>query len=173
MLLTAVALRIVAVAALLMPAAWWLVSPRVDPLLQLPTRVGVIEQQLQTLQLTVSAGRLDVVLFQGMGISTREQVERNSFLEVTYVLRRTIDCPTSVLVRFWSHDKNALAYVADSPTPAVRAPVTTSFNPFTLTVRVPEALPPGRYSYFPELTPVNCGAYGSFLPPMSTPFEVL
>lgn len=126
-----------------------------------------IEARLATLSGTNSP---QIVHFLGAGKIAVPRAKAGGRIAVTYVLRRTIDCETTIRVRFFDYSDNTVlsAYNID----AVRSPVSATFNPFTVRVVIPKDMEPGKYSYFPEIVPLNCGVYGTIVPPMSDVFEV-
>lgn len=111
-----------------------------------------------------------VVHFLGAGKIAVPRVKAGGRVAVTYVLRRTIDCETMIRVRFFDYSDNTTVNAYDIP--AVRSPVSPTFNAFTVRVAIPKDMEPGVYSYFPEIVPLNCGVYGAIVPPMSDVFEV-
>lgn len=133
----------------------------------IPDRIAAVEASMQTL----ASARPAVVVFSGAGIVSAPTVAAGESLTVVYVLRRTIACETTVNMRFWDHDTNTV--IAGPSMPAVRSPVSPDFGPFAVRVKIPDELPPGHYSYLPEIVPLNCGVYGAITPPMSETFEVV
>lgn len=111
--------------------------------------------------------------FKGTIIVTEEEVAQGQELHVTLVVRRNVSCDTTVRVRFWDHGSNTIASRHSYDIPAVKAPVSANFQAFPLSIFIPFDLPPGRYSYFPEIIPLDCGVYRPLVPPMSLPFDVL
>lgn len=111
-----------------------------------------------------------IVHFQGAGKIAVPRVKAGGRVAVTFVLRRTIDCDTTIRVRFFDYSDNTVVTAYDMA--AVRSPVSATFNPFTVRVVIPKDMEPGMYSYFPEIVPLNCGVYGPIVPPMSDVFEV-
>ncbi|MBM1814908.1 hypothetical protein [Pseudosulfitobacter pseudonitzschiae] len=134
---------------------------------EVPSRLLAVETRLAALPDKLSPNILD---FKGIGLVTQKQIHRGGTLTVVYVVRRSIDCETTVRVQFFDHDKNLTVYAYDMP--AVRAPVSSGFSSFAARVRIPSDLPPGTYSYWPVIIPSACGVYGPTTPPMSEAFEV-
>lgn len=128
---------------------------------------------VEALLAQIGNGRPQVIAFLGGGIVAQGEVVQGAGITITYVLRRTIDCPTSVHVRFFDHTTNTVASSYSYTTQAVRSPVSPDFAPFAVRVTIPRDLPPGVYSYLPEILPENCGVYTAQVPPMSDPFTVL
>lgn len=135
-----------------------------------PERLSGVEQGMGLLNDRFGAMEPRVVEFSGGGIVAKPTVARGGTLTVSYVLRRTIDCDTDIRVRFYDHSRNIV--VSSYTIPAIRAAVSIRFAPFPVSVRIPADLPPGRYSYLPEIIPQNCGVYGPIVPPLSEAFEV-
>lgn len=143
--------------------------PRIFPeWAAVPARIALLEASVDAL----SNGRPKVITFEGGGIVAFPTVRRGSSIAVTYILRRSIDCQTVINVRFWDHQVNTIEGSGSYQIPAVRAPVSPDLSPFTVRVRIPADLPPGRYSYAPEIVPVDCGVYGPIVAPMSQAFDV-
>ncbi|OAN76665.1 hypothetical protein A8B82_14795 [Sulfitobacter sp. EhC04] len=134
---------------------------------EVPARLLAVETRLAALPDKLSPNILD---FRGIGLVPQRTVERGGLLTVVYVVRRTIDCETTVRVQFFNHDKNLTVYGYDMP--AVRSPVSSGFSAFAARVRIPSDIPAGTYSYWPIIIPRECGVYGPTTPPMSEPFEV-
>lgn len=140
-----------------------------DRQLKADERMARIEQNLAAL----GADRPQIVSFLGAGIVSEPVARPGGHLNVTYVLRRNIDCPTRVLVRFYDLSANVIASRYSYSIDAVRSPVSSSYSPLAIRVSIPGNMAPGHYAYFPELHPQDCGAYGPMVPPMSHPFQVV
>lgn len=132
-----------------------------------PERLFAMEARLASFP---GAQSPELLEFRGRGIIASPSVRAGGRIAVTYVLRRSIDCPTVIRVQFYDFGNNTLVGAGDVP--AIRSPVSQNFSAFTVRVAIPADLPPGRYSYFPEIVPQNCGVYGAVTPPMSDIFEV-
>ncbi|MEM9524587.1 MAG: hypothetical protein AAF982_11500 [Pseudomonadota bacterium] len=55
----------------------------------------------------------------------------------------------------------------------VVASVAAEYGGFAVQMRIPRDLPPGVYSYFPEIIPLECGVHRPRVPPMFDPFAVI
>lgn len=140
----------------------------------MPQRVTAMEDSILAVKTQLASlpgyKSPELVEFRGGGAVSADTVAAGGRVTVTYVLRRVIDCPTTIRVRFWDFSTNTVVGFPDVP--AVRSPVTQTFSPFAVQVVIPRDLPPGRYAYFPEIVPQACGVYGPVTPPMSDIFEV-
>tara|TARA_R110002049_G_scaffold23545_10_gene83636 strand:- start:27954 stop:28502 length:549 start_codon:yes stop_codon:yes gene_type:complete len=159
-------LTIAAVVSLLFGAMGWAFL-RWSEWREVPSRLLAVETRLAALPDKLSPNILD---FRGIGLISQDTVRRGGILTVVYVVRRTIDCETTIRVQFFDHSKNLTVYGYDMP--AVRAPVSSGFSAFAARVRIPDDLPDGTYSYWPVILPIQCGVYGAVTPPMSEPFEI-
>lgn len=137
-----------------------------------PERLGNLEVQQQAIMNQIGASRPAVIHFSGGGIVAQATTAPGGSIAVTYVLRRTIDCATEIHVRFFDHSRNIIAGAYSYTIPAIRSPVSSDYSSFTVPVRIPDNLPAGTYSYFPEIVPQNCGVYGPIVAPMSETFTV-
>ena len=138
-----------------------------------PDRIANLETAQARLIAQMNVNTPEALSFQGTGVVPFNRVEQGGVVQVTYVLRSNIDCRREVHVRFFNHESNTIASSFSYVVPAVRVPVSRGFTDFTIPVRIPENLPPGVYSYFPEIIPIDCGIYPPVLPPMSEAFEVV
>lgn len=139
--------------------------PYWEPFAELPVKIAQIEAQLQ------NAAAPQIVDFQGIGfIADDSNAVPGGSITVFYSLRRNATCDTDVRPFFHNYDTNLM--VTGPVFEAVKAPVTSGFNPITLTIRLPENLNPGTYSYYPEMTPKRCGVYGPMRVPPTEPFTV-
>lgn len=154
-----------AVVSVLSGILWTLTRPYLAPFLELPAQVAEINARLAP----ISAPHL--VEFEGHGIVLNGvEVVRGEEIRILYNLRRNADCATEIEMSFINVDTGTL--ISTGTSRAVQAPVTEDFTYFILALTVPQTLPPGRYSYFPRLTPLNCGIYQAYSGAMSTPFTV-
>lgn len=113
-----------------------------------------------------------IVDFQGGLLVTQSQVSPGDSVTVVAVLRRNVSCETNIRVRFFDHSDNIINQKFSYLIPSVRAPITSTFIAFPIRVFIPDNLPTGTYSYFPEIIPLDCGVYKTIVPPMSDPFYV-
>lgn len=157
---------------------WVLASPYLKPFLELPEKVAQIQAQLAP----ISDPKL--VEFQGIAMILNRDAhgwgheagggfplfKRGQHLLLLYNLRRNADCATQIEVTFI--DIRSGSKIVTGTLPAVQAPVTTDFTYFILQREIPANLPPGLYTYYPRIVPVNCGVYRPFNGNMSEIFEV-
>lgn len=132
-----------------------------------------VTNEVQRLRTDLNAVEPQILDFRGNLIPALIEVRQGTGLPITMVVRRNVSCDTIVRVRFQSHLTNTIAARHSYDIPAVRAPVTATFAPFTIQLFIPESLPPGMYSYFPEIIPRDCGVYAPIVSPMSLPFRVV
>lgn len=137
------------------------------------TEIGVANTEtLADIQTAIRTGEPQLIDFRGNLLVPNPTIKAGGILDIVTLLRRNASCDTRVRVRFWDYSRNSIAsrhtYVID----ATKAPVTTTFIPFALQVFIPYELPPGTYSYFAEIIPLNCGVYRNIPAPMSDPFVV-
>ncbi len=76
-------------------------------------------------------------------------------------------------VQFYDHATNTIASRQIYDIPSIKASVSLEFDDFAFKLFVPQDLPVGMYSYFPEIIPIDCGVYETVIPPMSLPFNVV
>lgn len=132
-----------------------------------PERMIAMEARLATLPGAVAP---QLVEFLGRGVVPHAKVAAGQRVAITYVLRRTVSCETTVRVRFFDFSTNTV--LPGYEVTAIKSAVANTFSDFTVSVLIPKDLPPGLYSYFPEFIPLECGVYGAIVPPMSDPFVV-
>lgn len=138
-----------------------------------PERISSLEDAQARLIAQMNINTPEALSFLGTGIVPFNRVNQGGSIQVTYTLRKNIDCRSDVYVRFFDHETNTIAQSYTYQIPSVRSPVTRTFGNFTINVKVPDDLPPGIYSYYPELVFNDCGIYGPVIPPMSEAFEVV
>lgn len=139
----------------------------------LPGKVRDVQVAVTEIRSSLGASRPQLLEFKGGGVVASGAVEQGGSITVVYVLRRVIDCPTDIVVRFYDHARNIVNARHSYVVPATRSPVSLNYSTFPIPVTIPVDLPPGVYSYFPEIIPKECGIYGAFVPPISEAFEVV
>ena len=158
-------LTISAVVTMLSGIFWFIAKPYLQPWLELPERMAEISLRIAPLT------RPQLIEFNGPAMLLNgDKFEPGDTARLLYHLRRNADCATEIEVS-WI-DVETGAKVVTGTMRAVQAPVTEDFTSFILALRIPANLPDGRYSYFPRLTPLNCGIYRSYNAAMSEVFEV-
>lgn len=66
---------------------------------------------------------------------------------IQFLLRRNKPCATDIEVRFARAPEGSIDTSLTYVIPATRAPITADFQTFTVSVRLPEGMAPGRYAY--------------------------
>jgi hypothetical protein len=99
----------------------------------------------------------ELLEFNGAPILLRESVRRGETIPVLYSLRRTEDCPTTIIVQFVSGELQRVDTALTYSIEATRSRVSRDFGNFVVDVRIPAGTQPGRYSYQPVAVPENCG----------------
>lgn len=143
-----------------------------QPFADLPVIVAAIQKEIAETQATLQGTiRPQLIDFQGNGqIVGTTEIEAGGLVEVFYSLRRNASCDTDVRPYFFDIERGLT--VAGQTIPAVRAPVTSDFIPFRLSIRLPDQITPGTYVYYPEIIPKNCGVYGPLRAPPTSQFVV-
>jgi hypothetical protein len=140
----------------------------------IPSQVTELTQAVQTLVDVVEREIPQIVDFVGGGIlSDSGPFKAGDSPRFAYTLRRNVSCPTDILVRFYDHESGTINNSYSYIIPEVQSPVTRSFAAFSVPIRLPKDLPAGKYSYFPEIIPLDCGVYRTITPPMSEAFYVV
>lgn len=151
----------------------WL-SPKLFPdWAELPAKVVRVERQLDEVLGQIGDARPSVMDFRGGAIVAEQHVQQGDSITVVYVMRRTIDCQTTIRVRFFDHRRNTILSQHSNEVAGNQPPVSSNYSAFHVPVLIPTGLPPGAYSYFPEIIPIDCGIYGVQVPPISEAFTVL
>lgn len=167
-------------------ALWFAFQPRVEGWLEewldqqdaarntaVFSRFESLDAQLDVIIRAIGSTRAAFIEFRGTGVVQNEgPISPGDIVTIHFQLRRNVPCPTSVEVRFFSADLNAIDSSLTYIIPATRAPVTSDFMSFTVRLRLPADMPPGRYAYAPVLVPEGCNNYGPETPPMSEFFNV-
>ena len=149
-------------------ALWWIFSPRIDPILNLPDQVTDLKTEITDIQLSLKEKTTpQFIKFLGNALVVDRKKNTVTFL---YLLKREVSCNTDVHIRFYNVGNNR--YYKFNVIPSTKAPVTSEYYPFSLDIKIPESLPPGRYSYHPRLIPQECGVYKEVIPPLSETFIV-
>lgn len=138
-----------------------------------PERIANLEDAQARLIAQMNINTPEALSFLGTGIVPFNKVESGKTIQITYTLRKNIDCRSEVYVRFFDHSNNTVAASYTYKIPAVRTPVSRVYSNFTTNVKIPDDLPSGIYSYYPEIVPLDCGIYPPVVPPMSEAFEVV
>lgn len=166
------ALTISAVVSLLATAFWFVAKPYLSPYLDTPKVLGELRKDIVALQIQLAdTAQPRIVEFQGIGLVTGEDsVRAGDRITILYNLRRNASCATEIEVAFIdvSNGTRIVTHIQR----AVQAPVSDSFAPFLINLQIPAELPPGRYSYQPRISPIDCGVYKSYLGTMTSIFRV-
>lgn len=130
-------------------ALWWAMEPRVEEWLEARIEGALATHNAPSNFLLVESPGL--VLGKG-------PFEPGGVVPVMFLVQRLQGCATDVEVRFI---RSATGNVDSSLTyliPATRAPITQNAQPFVVSVRLPDNMPPGEWIYAPFLTPslVEC-----------------
>lgn len=160
------AIVLITLVSMIFSAIIMITRPYWEPFQSLPEKVDLLLAQ--------NAGKAPRILdFQGNALVLNEgsTLEANDDLEVIYSLRRNIPCDTIVYPEFHNVDTG---FVKVGPSlSAQKAPVTRDFNPFRLSVQLPDDIQPGRYIYYPRVSPQDCGVYEEMRVTPSQVFTVL
>lgn len=144
-------------------AVWYGFQPRIDTYIEdkiTAATVEITKGQLEMNQTLVLIGNringqppIPFIEFRGTGIlRTEGPFKAGGKVPLVFHLRRNGTCPTTVRVRFMNE-----AGVVDSALSvemkASPAPITRTFEPFPVNVRLAPDHPKGRWSYVPTLIP--------------------
>lgn len=158
-------MTISAVITLLSAIFWFVARPYLTPFLELPEKVAEINARIAPFTSP------HLVEFKGPAYVIGEKsIARGGNIRLMYNLRRNADCDTEILFSFVNVDTGTT--ITTGTGRSVQAPVTEDFSTFFLMLHIPENLPTGNYSYYPRLTPINCGVYRAYNGALSEPFEV-
>jgi hypothetical protein len=132
--------------------------------------------------LTVSFERLDArvsliqapfVEFLGIGlISKKGPFTPGNIVEVSYQVKRNLPCRTTVVIRYKDAVTNRINTELTDEITATQAPITEDYVEFTVSLRLPERMPKGRWSYTPILLPEDCNGVAPVMVPASEYFDV-
>jgi hypothetical protein len=114
-----------------------------------------------------------IVSFIGAGmVPDRGPYIAGGVVPVAYIVRRTRDCPTDVIVRYFSARIGTVDTSLTSRIEATRSAPSAQFSAFTVQARLPSHTRPGIYSYAPVLE-AHCEEGTYRIPvPLSEFFEV-
>lgn len=154
---------------------WWLLAPRIDPILNLPDKVLNLDKDIERLNEDIllvkeefsTRARPEFIKFRGNGV-IHDQNNREMF--IIYALKREVSCDTEIQIRYWDVDKGFFRNAEVRPT--IKAPITKDYALFKIPIKVSNNIPPGTYIYQPILTPLDCGIYKAVVPPMSGIFTI-
>jgi len=159
-------LTISAVLSVIGTLFWFVSRPYIEPFLDLPTKVAEINARLGPIT------QPHLVEFHGHGmiVSDDEVYRPGGQIRILYNLRRNADCATELEYSFVNVDTGSI--ISTGTGRAVQAPVTEDYTYFLLSLTVPQNLGPGRYAYFPRITPLNCGIYRPYRGALTEIFRV-
>ena len=142
-----------------------------EPFADIPEVLAQQQEDLAALSIEVSRRlKPEIVEFEGKAqIVSGGNVLPGETITFLYFLRRNATCETKVLTRFYDVDRGI--NIVTGTTIASQAPVTQSFIPFRVDIKIP-ILPSGRYIYNPTINPVDCGVYKEMAVIPSEIFEV-
>lgn len=158
---------------------WFAARPYLQPFLDLPEKVAQIQVQLAP----ISEPKL--VEFQGTALILNGDAhkkgqesgkgfpvfEAGDNMRLLFNLRRNADCATEIELTYI--DVRNGSKIVTGTQRATQAPVSSDYTFFILQRRIPENLPPGIYTYYPRIIPLNCGVYRPYNGNMSDIFEVM
>lgn len=139
-------------------ASWYALQPRIDAYFEeklsaFRTELEAITTRLTQIQSSLPDPKPFVEIKGGGHLAHHEPVQPGGFLSILYLVRRNSDCPTTVLVQFWSQQANSIASEFNYEVPAQQAAPSFGFQLFPIRVRIPDNIRPGYYSYVPLLIP--------------------
>ena len=115
----------------------------------------------------------DLIEFKGIGYLLEDKVyEPGDVVKVMYNLRRNYACKTTIQVRFLEKYTGQYDSSLTYNIPSTVASITEDFIIFIVTVRLPEEMKGGEYSYAPLIQPDCSKSSRPFTPPISEFFEV-
>lgn len=144
-----------------------LTKPYWEPFARLPENMVLLQTELAEAR-SLLEGSIEprIVDFQGRGIVVSvSPITAGGTVQILYSLRRNATCATEVTPIFYNVDRGIS--IQGEVVPAIRAPVTATFQPFSVPIQIPEWLTAGRYIYYPEITPLDCGVYNRIRVPPS------
>lgn len=156
-----------------------LLRPYITPYLEAPAKqVEATEERLaiklavERIEATLNEGRdFRLVDFEGVGlIIDAENAYPGGWIEVFYMLRRNASCDSDIVPKFF--DMGTKLVTQGPIIPSVKAPVTATFIPFALRIRLPDEIFPGFYTYIPDVVPKDCGVYDRMTVTPTQIFEV-
>ena len=163
---------VITVLSILLGFVGFAFRPYWEPFAELPAKVAEIEaksaererlflERLGELQATLNKTiEPQIVEFEGKPQLVNGPIYRpGETIRLLYFLRRNATCITDVEINFYDVDRNV--FINFGVREAVRAPVTRKYIPFPVDVVIPQNIRPGRYVYAPDITPIDCGVYGT------------
>jgi hypothetical protein len=156
-------------------AIWWTFGQGIDTYFEtkINTAINPIKKDLARIKSFQDTSTKPFIEFQGRGIvKPNTKIKAGGTVTITYSLKRSRACTTSVLVQFYSLDKQRVDTSLTSTIPATPSRKSEEFNDFSIDVKIPKNAKPGFYSYRPILTPeISCGKPRRV--PFSDYFEVI
>jgi len=165
-------IKTVAVLALAGTAITFTVRAIAPGWVDIPSDISSLATEVSALRVQIDLNSPQIVEYKGNLIASKDPVKAGDSISMTAVLRRNVGCDSDVRVRFFDHNSNTIATSFIYETSSNRSPVSRQYGNFSWQVKIPDDLPPGLYSYFPEVIPKECGVYGPVVAPMSNPFTV-
>lgn len=172
------AAALVAAIGVVWAALWWALQPRVDEYFD----TKLAQFRLELVDISTKLTRIEQALpspkpfVEFVGNATHEQgvYHAGETIELLYLLRRNLACPTTVNAQFWSYESNTVASELSYQFQATQAATSIDFGLFAVRIRVPEGMKPGVYSYAPLLIPSTeaCPLQSTIQVPPSLPFIV-
>jgi hypothetical protein len=141
--------------------------------MNVPSDINSLATEVGALRVQIDRFAPQIIEYKGSVIVVNTKVKRGDTISLTSVIRRNVGCEMTTNVRFFNHNSNTLALSHFYVISSVNAPVSKDFSSFSWQIKIPEDLPVGTYSYFPEVIPVECGVYERIVTPMSDPFTVI
>lgn len=140
---------------------------------ELPQNVQNNTATLEVITNQLTSDTPQILEFRGLLIPGQRIVQAGDTINMAMVIRRNTSCDTIIRVQFYDHVTNTIASRQTYDIPSVKASVSLEFDDFAFKLFIPQDLPDGLYSYFPEIIPIDCGVYETVIPPMSLPFNVI
>ena len=152
-------LVVLSVISVLGGAVAYATRPFWQPFADLPEGVALLQLSIAKVQASLTENvEPRIVDFQGIGLVVTEgPVRAGATIQVFYSLRRNASCETDITPSFFNVDRGITFQAPFFP--SVPAPVTEQYQPFSVPIQLPIWLEPGRYVYYPLMTPKDCGVY--------------
>lgn len=164
-------LSVGSVAAMINGVAWFILEPHVRPVLNVVNEFPELVTRMETLE--AAQEPTPFIEFDGFVRVRPTQTPAGTVIRITYLVKKNFDCKTTVHVRFYDLINESFDVQYSYDYVGIQAPVTTTFQPFSISIKVPSDLPLGEWAYWPEIEPdENCPDRETRQPPQAV-FNVI
>lgn len=142
-------------------------------LVRISEQLEEFSSDIEEFKMKLNAELPDVIRFNSaLGFLSSNEVYQGDSVLFTFLMSRVISCDSKIVVRFYNPSIRSIMHSYSYTIDTQKAQVSDEFRPFTISIRIPDDLPPGDYHYNPLIRHIDCAGYVSEQTALSQLFTV-